>query len=319
MIILINSYYSLLLSMRAEFYIQGNKLITKQAWEKIILDIKRSISKMGEDLNDRSKARGILKQGIIRAVEQRLPDKKFGVMFSGGVDSSLIALIAKKAGKDFVCYTMGFQEGVSKEPEDVIYARKTADELGLNLKIRVISLGEAHKLFKKTVKILGKELSNVINIGVGGVVLACIEMAKKDNVKYLFSGLGSEEVFAGYQRHREAEDKQAECWRGLLTMYERDLLRDYAIAKSEKIMFLTPFLNKDMIVIAMRIPAKFKINDKISKIILREVAQELGLPKNIAWRKKRAAQYGSRLDKAIAKLAKKNNFELKKDYLRSLE
>ena len=159
----------------------------------------------------------------------------------------------------------------------------------------------------------------MVNVGVGSVELACIEMAKQDNIKFLFTGLGSEEIFAGYERHKLAKDKQAECWKGLTVMYERDLLRDMAIATKQGIFFSTPFLDKELIGVAMRIPDKFKIDDFNAKIILREIAEELGLPQEIAWRGKRAAQYGSRIDKAISKLAKKQGFEYKKDYLKSLE
>ena len=231
-------------------------------------------------------------------------------------------MLAKKAGpsgKYFICYTLGFQDDKSKEPEDIGSAECAAKELGLNIKTSIINLQEAKALIKKTVKVLGPELNNVVNVGVGGVVLGCIEMAKLDGVKHLFSGLGSEELFAGYQRHKLAKNKQEECWQGLLRMYERDLLRDFAIASSQGIIISTPFLDKELIGVAMRIPDKFKIDNDKSKIILREAAEELGLPKEIAWRAKRAAQYGSRLDKAISRLAKKNGFKFKKDYLKSLD
>ncbi len=306
--------------MKPEFYIQDDKLIAKEEWERIVLDIKNSVKEnSNKNLNDKPRAKQLLKREITRAIEERFPDEKFGILFSGGVDSSLIALVAKKAGKDFVCYTVGFKDEGTKEPEDVVYAEKAADAIGVNLKVKITSLEQAHELFKKTVNILGKELNNVVNAGVGSVEVACLEMAKQDNVKHLFSGLGSEEIFAGYQRHREAENRQAECWRGLVNMYERDLLRDFAVAGNEKISFSTPFLDRELIGVAMRIPDKLKIDNENSKIILREVAEDLGLPREIAWRGKRAAQYGSRLDKAISKLAKKKGFEYKKDYLKSLE
>jgi asparagine synthetase B (glutamine-hydrolysing) len=68
----------------------------------------------------------------------------------------------------------------------------------------------------------------------------------------------------------------------------------------------------------MSVSDKLKINEEFVKVVLREVSEDLGLSKTIAWRKKRAAQYGSRLDKAIDKLAKREGFEFKKDYLDSL-
>jgi asparagine synthase (glutamine-hydrolysing) len=301
--------------MLNEFYLRNKMLISKPEWERKILSIKDSVA---EDLQDKEKAKTALTNELLRAVRERLPDEPFGVLFSGGVDSSLIALLAKRAGKDFTCYTFGFQENDSKEPEDIMSATVAAQELGLKIKTIIFDLEKAQELIRKTAKILGSELNNVVNVGVGGVVLGCIELAKKDGVRYLFSGLGSEELFAGYQRHKLAKDRQAECWQGLLNMHERDLLRDAAISSATKTNLLTPFLDEKLIATAMRVPAKFKINNDESKLILREIAEGLRLPKDITWRGKRAAQYGSRLDKAIDKLARKNGFKLKKDYLMSL-
>jgi diphthine-ammonia ligase len=314
-IILINKI-AVLAIMTHEFYAKEGNLIAKQAWEDVIAGIKNSAK---EDLCQKADAKKALIRELVAAVEERVPDGRFGVLFSGGIDSSLIALLLKKAGKEFTCYTIGFKEADTKEPEDLEYAKKAADELGLKIKAKTLDVSEAEELIKKTVKILGKELNNVVNVGVGGVVLGCIEMARQDEIKFLFSGLGSEEIFAGYHRHKLSPDIQAECWKGLADMYERDLLRDAAIMSATGTRLSTPFLDEKVIATAMRVPASLKMNDENSKLILRELAEEIGLPKGIAWRGKRAAQYGSRLDKAISKIARQKRFKHKKDYLKSLE
>jgi len=302
--------------MLKEFYVEKKALISEDAWKRMISVIRSSIEQTpkGEEVTP-----ALLAEEVVRAVKERIPSEKFGVLFSGGVDSSLIALILKQAGCEFICYTLGFKNEDTKEPEDVEAAEKTAKLLGLTLKKKILDVQEAEELIAKTVKILGPELNNVVNVGVAGVELGCIEMAKEDGVEYLFTGLGSEEIFAGYERHKLAADAHEECWKGLLAMYGRDLLRDNAIAKSERIAFMTPFLDHKLIAEAMRIPAEQKISQEHSKLILRQVAEKLGLPKEAAWRKKRAAQYGSRLDKAIDKIARKKGFGFKKDYLKSLE
>ena len=58
----------------------------------------------------------ILKNNIIKAIKKSIPDKKFGILFSGGVDSCLIALICKQLKKDFTCYTVGLENS-----EDITY------------------------------------------------------------------------------------------------------------------------------------------------------------------------------------------------------
>lgn len=305
--------------MNNEFYVRNNSLIPLYEWEEKIKSIHAKVISLGE-VEDKELAKKTIAEKVSNAIKRRIPNmnQSFGVLLSGGVDSALIALLLKSSGREFTCYTLGFRDGDSKEPDDVLKSKIVAEKLGLKLRTRILNLEEAEQLIKKTVLILGEELNNVVNVGVGGVVLGCIEMAKKDGITCLFSGLGSEEIFAGYQRHRLAGDKQAECWNGLLGMYERDLLRDYAVARATRTSLLTPFLDEELILHAMRVPARFKMNEEHSKLILREAAELLGLPSEFAWREKKAAQYGSRLDKAIAKLAHKNKFRHKKDYLKSI-
>ena len=92
----------------------------------------------------------------------------------------------------------------------------------------------------------------------------------------------------------------------------------FYFSKSQKAKLITPFLDEKVIKSAMNLPPAYKINKGIRKYLLREIALDLGLPREFAFRKKTAAHYGSGIDKAILKLAKKNGFKYKKDYLKSL-
>ena len=288
------------IAMEKASIIKENKLVSEEKWFENI-----------DSLKTEGKAtKAELKKALVEAVESRITNKKFGIMFSGGIDSSLIAFICKKAKADFICYAVGIENAA-----DIEAAKKAADLLKINLKFKIFSLDESEKIIKEVVKIVGPD---VMKVGVGAVVYAAAQLGKKDNIDVFFSGLGSEELFAGYERHISAKDVNKECWKGLKSMYARDFLRDYSIAKHLKINILTPFLDQDLIKTAMQIPGKEKLNKEYKKLILRKIAEELGLPKEIAWRKKKAAQYGSRFDKAIYKLARKNGFEYKKDYLKSL-
>lgn len=247
---------------------------------------------------------------VINSVSKNILDEKFGILFSGGIDSSLIALICKQLEVDFTCYCVGYQEKKSKMPEDIVYAKKVAKHFGFKLKYKLYNLKEVEKAISELKKILGT-YTNVVNIGVGLVEYFSLELSKE---KRLFSGLGSEEIFAGYERHK-VKDINKECLNGLKGIYERDIVRDTKISKHFKIKFLTPFLDKDLVEYSLKIPAKYKLNKNNNKIILRLVAKDLGLG-IFSERKKRAAQYGSRFDKALYKLARLNGFKFKKDYLK---
>ncbi len=299
-----------------ELWKNQGKLIDKRSWGEIIDKLRSEALGRREIITNKEEAKKKLKALLISAVKKRIPTVKFGIFFSGGVDSSLIAALCKSCGANFICYAVGFQEG-TKEPEDILEAKKVAEALGFNLVYKKFNLSEAEEVIKKTASLLKKQNKNdVVNVGVGSVVLAAAELSKYSGLTYFFSGLGSEELFAGYERHSKCENINEECWQGLKQMWERDLVRDFNLAQALGISIATPFLDKELIEYAMNLPGEWKISAEEKKIILREVAEEFLGP--FAWRKKKAAQYGSCFDKAIGKLARKNGFKLKKDYLESV-
>ncbi|MBW2971607.1 diphthine--ammonia ligase, partial [Candidatus Woesearchaeota archaeon] len=248
---------------------------------------------------------------ILNAVAKRVPDNRFGILFSGGVDSTLIARVCKELGVEFICYTAALD--TEKEAEDLAEAKKAAAKMGLTFKYKTIKLDEVEAYLKKVVPLI--EDNNVVKAGVGLTFYVACELARKDGIKVIFSGLGSEELFAGYERHKEAKDVNDECVSGLLKMYERDTYRDDVITMNNNLELRLPFLDKELAAYSLRIPAEHKLDDKQNKKILREVAEDLGVPNEFAQRKKRAAQYGSGFDKALEKLAKKAGVKSKSAYL----
>lgn len=248
------------------------------------------------------------------AVAKRIPDRKFGLLFSGGVDSGYLAMMLKRLGRSFTCYTAVLDEPSLKEPEDLRHSVMLADRLGLRLRIIRIRLTEVEPILGRLVPLI--EDSGVVKAGVGLVFYAACTKARADGCKVLFSGLGSEEIFAGYQRHKDSADVNRECLSGLLRLYERDLYRDDVISMAHSLEMRLPFLDRQLVEFALRIPHRLKISGGMDKLIFRETAEAAGLPKETAFRKKRAAQYGSNFHKAIEKLSRKKGYRLKSDYLR---
>lgn len=272
---------------------------SKQAWDEFI----NSLKNIKKTTNKEE-----IKATLINSIKKNTPNERFGILFSGGIDSTFIALVCKQLKKDFICYCVGIENS-----EDLVEAKKVAKELNFKLKTKLFTLEEAKSILKETTKTLGE--ADVMKVGVASVIYAAMQLAKEDNIKYFFTGLGSEEIFAGYQRHELSQDINKECWQGLSAMYERDIERDLKIAAKFKAKVLVPFLDRELIINAMNLPAEQKIKDGQNKCILREIAKDLGLKKEFAERKKRAAQYGSKFDRAILRLARREKIKYKKEYL----
>jgi asparagine synthase (glutamine-hydrolysing) len=304
-----------------EAFMKDGKLIEQKEWEFYVDSIRKEVEQETEERTE-EELKEQLKNDIINAIEKRTGDK-FAVFFSGGIDSTIIALICKQLNKKFNCYCSGFRTGQMEEPKDLVVARQIAEELDFDFLEREANIEEAELIIKEVIKILPKpetvDIQYVVNVGVAVVFYLALKLSKeKGKEAMFFSGLGSEEIFAGYLRHEEAENKHEECWSGLRQMWGRDLIRDAAIAEHFGIRILTPFLDKDVIKTAMKIHISRKINQEHKKIILREIAEELGLKHEYAWRPKQGAQYGSKSVKLIGQLTRKKGFEKKKEYLSSL-
>lgn len=259
-----------------------------------------------------------LEEKMIEAVRKRTAGlDHFGILFSGGVDSTLLAFISKKLGKKFTCYTAAFADGNTRDAPDLVQAQEVAKQLGFALKTTILTLDETEKAVREVVRII--ETKDVVKVGVALPFYVCAKMAAADGQKVLLSGLGSEELFAGYQRHldvlKKKEDVNTECLQGLSLLWDRDLYRDDLVTMAHTIELRLPFLDYDLIRFALAIPVKYKLNETRNKIILRDVAKNIGIHDLIASRKKIAAQYGSNFDKALEKLAKKHGCKSKKEYL----
>lgn len=252
------------------------------------------------------------KEALLKAAETNAADNT-AIAFSGGIDSTLLALACEKLGKKFSLYTIGLQNS-----SDIEWATKAAVAMNWPLKIKIITSKEASETIYGVTNILNTD--DPVHVGVGCVVHSVMKLAKENKAKTILSGLGADEAFAGYNSHRKAMEKNEvneECKRRLEGV-SRDIERDTKLSEAVGITVKLPFLDKDLVEAAMCIKPEEKISDTQKKIILRKIAVELGLPLELSERPKKAAQYGSGFDAMIKKLARTNGYKTRKEYLASL-
>ena len=248
------------------------------------------------------------------AIKKRIPEnKKIGLLFSGGVDSTAIALTLKKLNVDFTCYTAKLEGGNIEEAQDLVYAKEIAHKYNLPLSISTIHVDD---LKNSTLDVMGIiEDCDYIKTSVALPFYLCAKKAQQEEVDVFFSGVGAEELFAGYRRHKNTTFVNEECLKGLSLIHQRDLYRDDAITMACSIELRVPFLDKTLVEYSLSLPPEYKINSTHSKLIFRQaVAEYLNLKEEYAYRLKKAAQYGSKFDKGLLRLAKNAKMQ-KQEYL----
>jgi asparagine synthase (glutamine-hydrolysing) len=282
--------------------------------------IKKDFFKITPEIKDNyHNIKSQIKELFKKSIQKRIPqNKKIGLLFSGGTDSTLIALTLKELGIKFTCYTTNITGGNVKEGEDLKAAKQIAKECNLNLKIAQIDINNMENYAIKVMNII--QSKEYVKVSVAIPFFTALQKAKEDNIKIIFSGVGSEELFADYQRYRKADNINAICLEGLKTLWIRDLYRDDILSMYNNIELRVPFLDNKLIEYSMRVNPKHKIDkqNNRNKIILRDILKDMNLSKEFVERPKKAAQYGSKCDKILSKLAKQKGMK-KQEYLNSLK
>jgi len=222
------------------------------------------------------------------------------VLLSGGVDSTVVARLLMDTGADVRAYVAVLDEPGLKEAADLAGAQQAADHLGIPLHIERVTVGGVEALLPRLILRVGHDAL----VGVALALHLGCTAARRDGVRVVFSGQGADELFGGYARHRTVPDLTSACRRDVLDLWRRDTPRDDLVAAGCDVSLRTPFLDMEVVRFALSLPEPLLREGDVNKLVLRRAASLLGLPEEMALRRKRAAQYGSRLDHAIDRLAK---------------
>ena len=250
---------------------------------------------------DVTKIDKLLKLSVSKRIEGL---REVGVIFSGGLDSSYLALllgeIAENIPLKITLYAVG-AEG-SKDIESAIYASKF---LNLDLKICEVTEEMVRESLPEVVKAIGDD--NLMKVGVGMTTYLATKMVAEDGIKVAISGQGADELFGVYKRYLESfvnDTLNYDIRMDISNMYHVNLERDDACSMLNSVELRLPFLDKNLVELVLNIPDNKKIvsmHDDMRKSILRKLAFEEGLDYEIAYRPKKAAQYGTGIDKILRK------------------
>jgi asparagine synthase (glutamine-hydrolysing) len=212
---------------------------------------------------------------------------KFFMTLSGGLDSTLaLALLRKNFPKDkIVTFAMG---GSVKHP-DILHARLAAEKFGSNHNEFIPTTEEVQEALEEYKnKFSENDLEKNTKTGDADVYLL-YKYISRFHPDVLVAHDGIDELMGGYWNHRKLtgkEKKQAftDFWKVLVPDHLKPLTRT---SDNFKIDLLFPYLDSEIIKAVSQIPLEDRTTVASSKKPLREIAQELGVPKEIIERQKR--------------------------------
>lgn len=228
---------------------------------------------------------------------QLMSDVPYGVLLSGGLDSSVISAIAKKFaarrietdGKKDAWWPQlhSFAVGLKGAP-DLIKAREVADYIGTVHHEINYTIQEGLDAVRDVIYFI--ETYDVTTVRASTPMYLLARVIKSMGIKMVLSGEGADEVFGGYLYFHKAPDAKAfheETVRKLSKLYLYDCLRANKSLSAWGVEGRVPFLDKEFLDVAMRTNPEAKMcpGKTIEKKIVREAFADM-LPESVAWRQK---------------------------------
>lgn len=239
-----------------------------------------------------------LHEALEAAVHRQLmSDVPYGVLLSGGLDSSVISAIAKKYAQKRIesgdtqdawwPQLHSFSVGLKGSP-DLAAAKLVANHIGTVHHEIEFTIQEGLDAIKDVIYNL--ETYDITTIRASTPMYLMARVIKSMGVKMVLSGEGADELFGGYlyfHKAPNAEEFHKETVRKLEKLHMYDCLRANKSLAAWGIEGRVPFLDKEFIDVAMRINPQDKMinGERMEKWVIRK-AFESYLPKSVAWRQK---------------------------------
>jgi asparagine synthase (glutamine-hydrolysing) len=239
-----------------------------------------------------------LKKGLEDAVHRQLmSDVPYGVLLSGGLDSSITSALAKRFSSKRIeegdqkdawwPQLHSFVIGLEGSP-DLAAARTVADEIGTVHHEIHYTIQEGLDAIKDVIYHI--ETFDVTTVRASTPMYMIARVIKSMGIKMVLTGEGADEMFGGYlyfHKAPNAEEFHKESLRKVSKLNKYDCLRANKSLAAWGVEGRVPFLDKEFLDIAMRINPKDKMasDGKIEKWVVRKAFEDI-LPESVAWRQK---------------------------------
>ena len=239
-----------------------------------------------------------IRQGLMSAVKRQLmSDVPYGVLLSGGLDSSVISAISERFsstrvedGGETRAYwprLHSFAVGLKGAP-DLAKAKLVADYIGTVHHEINYTIQEGLDAIRDVIYFI--ETYDVTTVRASTPMYLLARVIKSMGIKMVLSGEGADEIFGGYLYFHKApspEEFHKETVRKLSKLYQYDCLRANKSLAAWGVEGRVPFLDKEFLDVAMTIDPSYKMcpGKTIEKKVVRDAFTDM-LPEEVAWRQK---------------------------------
>jgi asparagine synthase (glutamine-hydrolysing) len=237
--------------------------------------------------------RRLLRDTLERAVEKRMmSDVPVGSFLSGGLDSSVIAAMIRRQVDELHTFSVGIEGS-----DDLAAARLVADHIDSIHHEYVFTMDEVIEKLPEIVYHLESFDQDLVRSAIPCYFTSRLAARY---VKVIHTGEGADELFAGYTYYKGVPDEKVlhdELRRSVASLHNVNLQRVDRLTMAHSLEGRVPFLDTELIELAMTIPADLKLlrgdnGQLVEKWILRKACEDL-LPDEIVWRKKAQFDEGS--------------------------
>ncbi len=236
-----------------------------------------------------------LKRALQAAVAKRVDtDLPVGIIYSGGIDSSVVLSEANKRHGDVTAFTIGTRQSPDFEVSQRFCKERNIRQVVIPLEHKDIDLEMVRNAIEVT------ELNEYLDIINAVISLPLFERIHQEGIKVVLGGDGSDELFGGYDmyRHIPRQDESRLFVHNLLTLHRTELQRVDRCSMAHEVEVRVPFLDMDVVDLALRMPIEWKIHNGVEKWAVREAFKD-ELPAYVIDRKKHPLSYSSGLHERV--------------------
>jgi asparagine synthase (glutamine-hydrolysing) len=250
---------------------------------------------------------GLLSKVLSKMIHRQ---RRIGLLFSGGLDSSILAKLSKDLGVECLLYCAG-----TSSSRDMVNAKRMSVALDMKLVQKEISYEEIAQHVSTVVRIV--ESTDMIRVSTSLPIYFAVMESAKEGEEVMLHGQGADELYGGYERYEKTlvREGYASARSEMLKDVKNlaNIMPQYdQIGGSASVEMLAPFLDTSVVRFSLGIPIQLKLHQDglrvTRKFVLHKVASRIGIPTGVLPKEKVAVQFGSGVARIMDMIARREGF-----------